>query len=240
LGVWGAPPPQTADPYSPVHGRDPEEVLAELAPREGPERILDLQLRCGPYRLTLAELEAAPHGIDLGPLEPRIPEVLRTRSGKIELVPEALVADVARLHEALAEPVNGAMVLVGRRDVRSNNSWMHNLPMLMKGKPRCTALVHSVDAERLGLTDGEPATVRSRTGEVVVPVEVTDDVMPGVVSIPHGWGHDLPGMALGVAADRAGTNTNVLADELLLEPLSGTAVLNGIPVELVPARPRVC
>jgi anaerobic selenocysteine-containing dehydrogenase len=231
---------QTADPYSPVHGRDPEEVLAELAPREGPERILDLQLRCGPYRLTLAELEAAPHGIDLGPLEPRIPEVLRTRSGKIELVPEALVADVARLHEALAEPVNGAMVLVGRRDVRSNNSWMHNLPMLMKGKPRCTALVHSVDAERLGLTDGEPATVRSRTGEVVVPVEVTDDVMPGVVSIPHGWGHDLPGMALGVAADRAGTNTNVLADELLLEPLSGTAVLNGIPVELVPARPRVC
>jgi anaerobic selenocysteine-containing dehydrogenase len=230
---------QTADPSSPVHGRDPEAVLAELEPRVGPERILDLQLRCGPYRLTLAELEAAPHGIDLGPLEPRIPEVLRTPSGKIELVPEALVADVARLHEALAEPVNGAMVLVGRRDLRSNNSWMHNLPMLVKGKLRCTALVHPIDAERLGLADGEPATVRSRAGEVVIPVEVSDDVMPGVVSIPHGWGHDLPGVALSVAADHAGTNTNVLTDELLLDPLSGTAVLNGIPVDLVPARPRV-
>jgi anaerobic selenocysteine-containing dehydrogenase len=226
---------QTVDPSSPFYDRDPEEVLGELQPRVGPERILDLQLRGGPYRLTLAELEAAPHGIDLGPLEPRIPEVLRTPSGKIELVPEALVADVGRLHEALAEPVNGGMVLIGRRDLRSNNSWMHNLPMLISGKPRCTALVHPVDAERLGLTDGEPATVRSRAGEVVVPVEITEDVMPGVVSIPHGWGHDLPGVALSVAAEHAGTNTNVLADELLVEPLSGTAVLNGIPVELVPA-----
>jgi anaerobic selenocysteine-containing dehydrogenase len=232
---------QTADAHSPVHGRDPEELLAALEPRVGPERILDLQLRCGPYGdgfgarpggLTLAALEEAPHGVDLGPLQPRVPEILRTPSGKIELAPEALVADVARLHEALAEPVNGTMVLVGRRDMRSNNSWMHNLPMLVKGKPRCTALVHPLDAERLGLTDGEQATVRSRAGEIVVPVEVSDEVMPGVVSIPHGWGHDLPGVALGVAADHAGTNTNVLADELLVEPLSGTAVLNGIPVEL--------
>jgi anaerobic selenocysteine-containing dehydrogenase len=230
---------QTADPYSPVHGRDPEELLAELEPLVGPERILDLQLRCGPYRLTLAELQAAPHGIDLGPLEPRVPEILRTPSGKIELAPESLVADIERLHEALAAPVNGTMMLVGRRDLRSNNSWMHNLPMLVRGKPRCTAHVHPADAERLGLADGESALVRSRAGEIVVPVEVTEDVMPGVVSIPHGWGHDLPGMALGVAADHAGTNTNVLADELLLDPLSGTAVLNGIPVELAPARPPV-
>jgi anaerobic selenocysteine-containing dehydrogenase len=230
---------QAADSHSPVHGRDPEELVAELEPRVGPERILDLQLRCGPYGLTLADLEAAPHGVDLGPLEPRIPEVLRTPSGKIELAPEALVADVARLHEALAEPVNGAMVLIGRRDLRSNNSWMHNLPMLVKGKARCTALVHPIDADRLGLIDGEPARVTSRAGEVVIPVEVTEEVMPGVVSIPHGWGHDLPGMALGVASHHAGTNTNVLADELVVEPLSGTAVLNGIPVELVPARPLV-
>ncbi len=215
--------------------RDPEELLAEVAPRVGPERILDLRLRSGPYRLTLADLEAAPHGIDLGPLQPRVPEVLRTPSGKIELAPEPLVADVARLHEALAEPVNGGMVLVGRRDLRSNNSWMHNLPMLVRGKPRCTAHVHPQDAERLGLADGEAAVVRSRAGAVVVPVEVTDDVMPGVVSIPHGWGHDLPGVALGVAGEHAGTNSNVLADELLVEPLSGTAVLNGIPVELAPA-----
>jgi anaerobic selenocysteine-containing dehydrogenase len=214
---------------------DPEELLAAVAPRVGPERILDLRLRAGPYDLTLADLEAAPHGIDLGPLRPRVPEILRTPSGKVELAPEALVADVARLHEALAEPVNGGMVLVGRRDLRSNNSWMHNLPKLVRGKVRCTAHVHPGDAQRLGLADGEDAVVRSRTGAIVVPVEVTEDVMPGVVSIPHGWGHDLPGVALGVAGEHAGTNSNVLADELLLEPLSGTAVLNGIPVELTAA-----
>ena len=225
---------QTADAHSRVHGRDPEELLAEAAPRVGPERILDLMLRTGPYELTLADLEAAPHGIDLGPLEPRVPEVLRTASGKIELAPEALAADVARLHEALAEPVNGTMILVGRRDLRSNNSWMHNLPMLVSGKQRCTAHVHPDDAERLGLVDGEQAVVRSRAGTVVVPVEVTDDVMRGVVSIPHGWGHDQPGADLAVAAEHAGTNSNVLTDELVLEPLSGTAILNGIPVELEP------
>jgi anaerobic selenocysteine-containing dehydrogenase len=225
---------QTADEHSPVHGRDPEELLAEVAPRIGPERILDLLLRSGPYRLTLAELEAAPHGIDLGPLEPRVPELLRTPSGKIELAPELLVADVARLHEALAEPVNGSMVLVGRRDMRSNNSWMHNLPMLVSGKQRCTAHVHPDDAARLGLVDGEAAVVRSRAGAVVVPVEVTEDVMRGVVSIPHGWGHDQPGVDLAVATEHAGTNSNVLTDELVLEPLSGTAILNGIPVELEP------
>jgi anaerobic selenocysteine-containing dehydrogenase len=230
---------QSTDPSSGLHGRDPEELLAEVAPRVGPERILDLQLRGGPYRIALADLEAAPHGIDFGPLEPRVPEVLRTASGMIELAPEALVADVARLHAALAEPVNGTMTLVGRRELRSNNSWMHNLPTLVRGKERCTALVHPDDAERLGLVDGEEAVVRSRTGEIVVPVEVTDDVMPGVISIPHGWGHDLPGVALSVAGEHAGTNSNVLADELVLEPLSGTAVLNGIPVELEPARPRV-
>jgi anaerobic selenocysteine-containing dehydrogenase len=225
---------QTADEHSRVHGRDPEQLLAEVEPRVGPERILDLLLRNGPYELTLAELEAAPHGIDLGPLEPRVPEVLRTPSGKIELAPKPLVADVARLHEALAEPVNGTMVLVGRRDLRSNNSWMHNLPMLVSGKQRCTVHVHPDDADRLGLADGEPAVVRSRAGAVVVPVEVTPDVMPGVVSIPHGWGHDQQGVDLAVASEHAGTNSNVLTDELVVEPLSGTAILNGIPVELAP------
>jgi anaerobic selenocysteine-containing dehydrogenase len=215
-------------------GGDPEELLAAVEPRVGPERLLDLRLRGGPYGLTLADLEAAPHGVDLGPLEPRMPDALRTPSGKIELAPEALVADVARLHEALDEPVNGGMVLVGRRDLRSNNSWMHNLPTLVRGKPRCTAHVHPDDAERLGLADGGQAVVRSRAGAVVIPVEVTGDVMPGVVSIPHGWGHDLPGVDLAVAAEHAGTNSNVLSDELVLEPLSGTAVLNGIPVELAP------
>jgi hypothetical protein len=214
---------------------DPEALLAAVEPRVGPERILDLRLRCGPYGLTLADLEAAPHGIDLGPLQPRVPEVLRTPSGKIELAPAPLVADVERLQEALAEPVNGGLVLVGRRDLRSNNSWMHNLPKLVRGKPRCTAHVHPADAERLELADGQAAVVRSRAGAIVVPIEVTEDVMPGVVSIPHGWGHDLAGVRLGVAGEHAGVNSNVLADELAVEPLSGTAVLNGIPIELAPA-----
>jgi anaerobic selenocysteine-containing dehydrogenase len=230
---------QSADVSSALHGRDPDELLAEVEPRVGPERILDLQLRGGPHRITLAELEAAPHGIDLGALEPRVPEVLRTPSGRIELAHEAVVADAPRLRAALAEPVDGGLTLIGRRELRSNNSWMHNLPTLVRGKARCTALVHPDDAARLGLVDGEEAVVRSRAGEIVVPVEVTRDVMPGVVSIPHGWGHDLPGVSLGVAGEHAGSNSNVLSDELVVEPLSGTAVLNGIPVELEPARSRV-
>jgi anaerobic selenocysteine-containing dehydrogenase len=230
---------QSADVSSGLHRRDPDELLDEVEPRVGPERILDLQLRGGPYRVTLAELEAAPHGIDFGALEPRIPEVLRTPSGMIELAHETVVADVARLRAALAEPVDGGLTLIGRRELRSNNSWMHNLPTLVRGKERCTALVHPDDAARLGLVNGEEAVVRSRAGEIVVPVEVTDDVMPGVVSIPHGWGHDQPGVSLGVAGEHAGSNSNVLSDELVVEPLSGTAVLNGIPVELEPARSQV-
>lgn len=207
--------------------------------RRGPERLLDLLLRAGPYDLTLADLERAPHGIDLGPLEPRIPEMLRTPSGKVELAPDAIAADVPRLEAALERTVNGGMVLIGRRQLRSNNSWMHNLEPLVKGKDRCTAHVHPDDAARLGLADGELARVSSRAGVVEVPVEVTDAVMPGVVSIPHGWGHGLDGVRLRVAGAHAGTNSNVLADELLLDPLSGNAVLNGIPVELVPVEAAV-
>jgi anaerobic selenocysteine-containing dehydrogenase len=202
--------------------------------RRGPERMLDLLLRAGPYDLTLADLEAAPHGIDLGALEPRIPEMLRTASGKVELAPPEIVADVARLEEALGRSRNGGMVLIGRRQLRSNNSWMHNIAPLVKGKERCTAHVNPADAERLGLRDGEPARVSSRAGAIEVPVEVTDAVMPGVVSIPHGWGHDVDGVRMGVASAHAGTNSNVLADETLIDPLSGNAVLNGIPVELAP------
>lgn len=233
---------ETSDAHSPVAGRDPGELLAELRdasgqPRHGPERLLDLMLRCGPYRLTLAELEAAPHGIDLGPLEPRLPEMLRTPSGRIELAPPAIVADVARLRGALVDAPAPDMVLVGRRQLRSNNSWMHNLPALVKGPVRCTAHVHPHDAERLGLRDGEPATVTSRTGSVQVPVEVTDAIMPGVVSIPHGWGHDAPGARMAVAARHAGANSNLLADELLIDEVSGNAVLNGIPVTLAAVAP---
>jgi anaerobic selenocysteine-containing dehydrogenase len=205
----------------------------------GPERLLDILLRAGPYDLTLADLKAAPHGIDLGPLEPRLPEVLRTPSGLVELAPAPIVADVPRLRAAMAERINGGMVLIGRRDLRSNNSWMHNLPLLVSGPERCTAWLHPDDAARFGVADGEPVRVSSRAGAVEVPAEITADVMPGVVSIPHGWGHAGRGVQLQVARDHAGVNSNLLADETLLDPVSGNAVLNGIPVEVAAVRQPV-
>ena len=225
-----------------VHGREPAELMAALAPRRGPERLLDLMLRTGPYGdafgerpggLSLAVLEEQPHGVDLGALEPRIPEVLRTPSGMIELAPPDIAADMPRLRSRLTRP-EGRMTLVGRRDLRSNNSWMHNIEPLVRGRPRCTLWVHPDDAERLGLADGTLASVRSRAGRVEIPVEVTDAIMPGVVSVPHGWGHDAPGIALRVASANAGVNSNLLADELAMDPLSGNAVLNGIPVVVEP------
>jgi anaerobic selenocysteine-containing dehydrogenase len=215
-------------------GGDVEAMLSAVEPRRGPERLLDLLLRAGPYELTLADLEAAPHGIDLGPLEPRLPEALRTPSGRIELAPPPIVADVERLRAALARPRDGGLVLVGRRQLRSNNSWMHNLELLVTGPERCTLHVHPDDAARLGLNDGATARVESRAGALEAPVEVTDAVMPGVVSLPHGWGHDAPGAQLGVAVGHAGANANLVADEALVDALSGNAVLNGIPVAVAP------
>ncbi len=224
-----------------VAGRDPAELLTELEPRRGPERVLDFLLRTGPYGdgfgadpdgMTLDVLERSPHGVDLGPLAPRVPEVLRTPSGKIELAPEAIVGDMDRLRAVMARQRNGGFVLIGRRQLRSNNSWMHNLPALVKGKERCTLYMHPDDAVQLGLADGAHASVSSASGAIEVPVEVTDEIMPGVVSMPHGWGHDAAGVRMGVASAHAGVNSNVLADEAQVEPLSGNAVLNGIPVEV--------
>jgi anaerobic selenocysteine-containing dehydrogenase len=229
-------------PGSRLEGRDPAELIEALDGRRGPERVLDFMLRAGPFGdafgadpdgLTLEKLEAAPHGIDLGPMRPRIPDVLRTPSGKIELAPAQIVADVPRLEAELATG-NGHLVLIGRRQLRSNNSWMHNLPALVKGKDRCTVWVNPVDAARLGLTDGGQARVSSKVGDLTAPVEVTDEIMPGVISIPHGWGHDAPGVRLRVASEHAGVNSNLLAPTEV-DPLSGNAVLNGIPVELAPA-----
>jgi anaerobic selenocysteine-containing dehydrogenase len=169
-------------------------------------------------------------------MKPRIPDVLRTESGMIELAPPQIVADVDRLRASLERHRNGGMVLIGRRQLRSNNSWMHNLEPLVKGKDRCTMHVHPDDALRLGLADGGLASVRSRVGSIDAPVEVTDAIMPGVVSIPHGWGHSAPGARMQVAAAHAGVNSNVLADEAEVEPLSGNAILSGIPVEVAPVR----
>ncbi len=230
-----------------IEGRDPAEIARDLEPRRGPERILDLMMRTGahgdgfgarPDGLTLERVEASPHGVDLGAHEPRMPEVLRTPSGRIELAPEPITADVGRLRTRLDEGAwNGAgpeMVLIGRRQLRSNNSWMHNLNALVKGKDRCTALVHPIDAERLGLADGARVRVRSAAGELEAPVEVSDEMMPGVVSVPHGWGHDADGVRLRVASEHAGVNSNLAADETQVDAPSGNAVLNGIPVELEP------
>jgi anaerobic selenocysteine-containing dehydrogenase len=229
---------EVGNAHSPLFGANAEELMADLSRRRGAERLLDLALRAGPYDLTLDHVEAAPHGIDLGPLEPRLPDLLRTPSGKIELAPEPILADVPRLEATLAERANGGMVLVGRRQLRSNNSWMHNLPNLVGGTNTCTLHVAPADAERIGLADGGSAIVRSRAGEIVAEVEVTDKVMEGVVSLPHGWGHGQSRTQMGVAAEHAGVNSNVLADELAVDPLSGNAVLNGIPVELSPASGR--
>jgi anaerobic selenocysteine-containing dehydrogenase len=232
---------EVADPGSSVAGREPGELLEELSARRGPERVLDFMLRVGAYGdgfgaepdgLTLDVLERSPHGVDLGPHRERIPDVLRTASGKVELAPEPIVADVDRLRGALTRERNGGLVLVGRRQLRSNNSWMHNLPALVKGKESCTLHVHPSDAERLGLVDGGRATISSLAGHIEAPVEVTDGIMPGVVSIPHGWGHDAPGVRMRVAAEHSGVNSNLLADESQMDPLSGNAVLNGIPVEV--------
>jgi anaerobic selenocysteine-containing dehydrogenase len=230
-------------PGSPLAGRDPQEVLAAVAPRRGPERLLDILLRAGPYGdgfgtrpggLTLAALEAAPHGIDLGPLQPRIPEVLRTPSGKIELAPDPIVADVPRLRASL-QSTRRDLVLIGRRELRSNNSWMHNLPALVKGPDPCTLLMHPTDAARLGLADGARARVTSAAGSVEAPVQVTEVIMPGVVSLPHGWGHAQPGTRMAVAASHAGANANRLVDDTQVEPLSGNAIQNGVPVTVAPA-----
>ena len=230
-----------ASPASPLHGRDPAE-LRGLVEGDSPEdRVVDAMLRTGPYGdqfgaepegLSLAALRRQPHGVDLGPLEPQLPGALRTPSGRVELAPEPIAREVARLRGRLGREPGTELLLVGRRHVRSNNSWMHNLPSLVSGKDRCTLQVHPDDAARLGLTDGDAARVASRVGKLEAPVEVTEDVMPGVVSLPHGWGHTRPGSALRVAAAHPGVNSNLLTDESVLDPLSGNATLNAIPITL--------
>jgi anaerobic selenocysteine-containing dehydrogenase len=215
-------------------------IMAALQPLRGAERQVELALRSGPYGdqfgqhpdgLTLAKIKAAPSGIDLGALQPRIPEALRTPSGKIELAPAMLLADLVRARADLDAPIPD-MVIIGRRQLRSNNSWMHNLPALAKGAYRCTALVHPDDAQRLRLVDGGMTQIRNGARMITAQVEISSDMMPGVVSLPHGWGHDLPGTQLAVAGERPGVNLNALLDENLRDPLSGNAVLSGIAVQM--------
>jgi len=227
-------------------GCDPQEVLEALGDVRGPMRLVELQLRCGPYGdhfgaepggLTLDRLREARRAIDLGPLESRFPDILRSPRRRIQLADPLITDDVARLRVRRPELAEEAgLVLVGRRQSRNMNSWLHNLPVLAKGKPRCTLLVNPIDAASRGLATGALAQVRSRVGEVEVEVEVSDEMMPGVVSLPHGFGHASPGIRMGVAMERQpGVNSNALTDDAPLDAPSGTSVANGIPVEVAAA-----
>jgi anaerobic selenocysteine-containing dehydrogenase len=234
---------QNATRFAGKLGLDVDDVLAQLDPARGPMRLVELQLRCGPYGdqfgqrpggLDLDQLKAARGAIDLGPLEPRFPEILRTPERRIQLADPLITRDVARLadRQASFERPDG-LRLVGRRQPRNMNSWLHNLPNLAKGRARCTLLVHPDDARRHGLREGGRARVRSRVGEVVVDVEISDEMMPGVVSLPHGFGHRVEGIRQSVAQSRQpGVNANTLTDDLPLDVPSGTSIANGIPVEL--------
>ena len=222
--------------------RDVPALLAAVAPRRGPERLIDLLLRSGPYGdafgddpdgWSLDRLADHPHGVDLGPLEPRVPDVLTTESGRIELAPRALLDDVARLEQLRATAGRADTLLVGRRHLRTNNSWMHNLARLDGARDLCTLHVHPADAARWGIADGGQAQVSTDTGKVTVTVEVTEDIRPGVVSLPHGFGHDLAGVEQAVA--RPGVNVNTLMDTVTIDPLSGTAGLTAVPVQVGPA-----
>ena len=242
LLVRGMVEGHVANPDSPLHGRDVDDVLAQVGNRPGPEAILDVLLRMGPYGdgfddakegLSLGLLEDNPHGIDLGALEPRIPDLLATPSARIELAAESIFSELDRMDGLLEESQPEGLLLIGRRHLRSNNSWMHNVKSLVAGRNRCTLQMHPEDAAQRSIEAGALAEISSRVGSLRVPVEINDDLMPGVVSLPHGWGHGQPGSRLAVAAAHRGVNTNRLTDGLPLDPLSGNAVLNGIPVEVV-------
>ena len=226
-----------------MYGRDPETTLP-LYDHGGPERMIDLQLRMGPWGdrygevpdgLNLERVKAAEHGVDLGPMQPgRAAEVIGTPSGRIELAPEYILSDLPRLDAALERDPD-SLVLVSRRNIKSKNTWMHNVKVLVKAGNRCTLLMHPEDAADAGLVDEAIALVSSEAGSVEVPVEISDEMMPGVVSLPHGWGHDRPGTRLSVAREHAGINSNLLAPGHFVDVLSGNQAVNGIPVQVVRA-----
>ncbi|HFZ2222173.1 dehydrogenase [Pseudomonas aeruginosa] len=209
----------------------------ELKPTLEPQQMIDLGLRAGAYgdrsehRLSLATLRQHPHGIDLGPLRPNLAPRLKTAGQRIQAAPPLFVDDLQRF-AAQPLPASDQLLLIGRRHVRSNNSWMHNYHRLVKGKPRHQLLMHPRDLEGRGLVDGQRVRVRSRVGSVEVEVAASSEMMPGVVSLPHGWGHARPGVQLAIARAQAGASANDLTDERHLDLLSGNAALNGLPVEV--------
>ncbi len=212
-------------------------ALSRVALRVGAKGLVGLGLRLGPHGigrggLSLAGLRKHPHGLDLGPLEPRLPGVLSTASRHVELAPESFVREVPALRMLLERPRPPGLVLIGRRELRSNNSWLHNARALVKGPRRGALVLHPTDAAARGLSTGTRVRMRTRVGEIEAVVVVSDEIMPGVASLPHGWGHDREGVRLGVAAAHAGASLNDLTDDARLDRLSGNAAFNGVAVEV--------
>ena len=233
-------PPVFSKPETAMHDWEIMVALGEkISQRQGkepvpaypPEMILDMGLRSGPYgkQLSLQALKDNPHGVDLGEHQSQFPERLYHADKKIQLAPGAVLQDLPRLLQQGDEPTDGFR-LIGRRHIRSNNSWMHNYQRLVKGKDRSHLLMHPDDVARLGIGSGQQVKVTSRVGEVVVVVEASDEIMPGVVSLPHGWGHNRKGVRIPVAQEHAGVSVNDLTDDRYLDDLSGNAALNGVPV----------
>jgi anaerobic selenocysteine-containing dehydrogenase len=229
-----------------VDGAEIRKLYDDAGLKGGPERMLDLTLRTGPFGdqygenpggLTLDLLKANPNGIDFGPMVPQLPDILGTPDKKIRLAPQYLLDDLPRLAARMERPAE-PLVLVSRRHLRSNNTWLHNVPALMKGKDRCTLLIHPDDAARCGVSDNDVVTVKSEAGEIKVPVEVTDAIRPGVVSMPHGWGHGQPGTRMSVANSSPGANTNALSLPTFVDEPSGNGALNGIPVTVLEDQAR--
>lgn len=226
-------------------GRFLVDALQGFLPSKHPARkILDLspygsQNRSLSKGLCVSSLLNYPHGIDLGPLQSRLPERLYSVKKRIRLAPNTYLKDMTRLRKRGEQLLdshkaeNGQLLLIGRRHVRSNNSWLHNSRRLVKGKNRCTLMIHPDDAKQVQLKNGELAHVSSRVGQLEIEVELTEDIMPGVVSIPHGWGHQREGSMLSVASKRPGVSVNDLTDDRYVDKLSGTSVLNGVPVQVL-------
>ena len=225
-------------------GAPPDVVLAALI-AAGPQGVL----RRGPRGLTLRKVKRARGGIDLGPLEEhRLSKVVRTEDGRVHLAPPLLLDEAATLFGGAADD-DGAEIdagrsddtfdlqLIGRRHLRSNNSWMHNVPTMVKGRDRCTALMHPDDAVARDLLDGQAVRVVSPVGAIEVPLEVSDEIRRGVVAIPHGWGHDVKGVGWSTAAAHPGANVNLLTDATLLDQLSGNGALNATWVRVTAAEP---
>lgn len=223
--------------HAAIKERAGEDAPAKVAPR----LILEDIIRASPHDLTLEEVEASTNGIDLGPLQPRLPERLKTDEKQIHCAPDICLDDLAAFKQALddnqARPQEGTFSLIGRRHIRSNNSWLHNSHRLIKGPNRCTMMIHPDDAKALGLGDGAMAKVANHVGQVELPAEVTEDIMPGVISIPHGFGHGRKGVKLSVAKTAPGVSMNDLTDPKVVDELSGNAVLNGVSVKIAAARP---